>query len=63
MAVVSSLVQNAKFPYRIFLDLSEKLKVAEATVTKMLAEREALECDKDDEVKNLKQRISELTRE
>ena len=63
MAVVSSLVQNAKFPYRIFLDLSEKLKVAEATITKMLAEREALECDKDDEVKNLKQRISELTHE
>ena len=63
MAVVSSLVQNAKFPYRIFLDLSERLKVAEATITKMLAEREALECDKDDEVKNLKQRISELTHE
>ena len=73
MAVVSSLVQNAfmknhentetKFPYRILLDLSERLKVAEATITKMLAEREALECDKDDEVKNLKQRISELTHE
>ena len=73
MVVVSSLVQNAfmknhenpetKFPYRILLDLSERLKVAEATITKMLAEREALECDKDDEVKNLKQRISELTHE
>ena len=73
MADVSSSVQNTfvknhenaetKFPYRILLDLSERLKVAEATITKMLAEREALECDKDDEVKNLKQRISELTHE
>ena len=52
-----------RFPYRIFLDLSKKLKVAEATISNLLAEREALECVKDDEVNKLKHKISELTHE
>ena len=72
MAVASPLVQNAnvkneddveKFPYRIFNDLSKKLKDAEVTVSKMLAEREALEDVKDDEINILKQKISDLTYE
>ena len=50
-----------KFPYRIFLDLSKKLKDAEATITKMLAEREALENLKNEEMDKLKKQISELT--
>ena len=72
MANCSSLVQNnivkkdenvEKFPYRIFNDLSKKLKVAEAAIANMLAEREALEYVKNDEINNLKQRILELTYE
>ena len=72
MAVASPLVQNAnvkneddieKFPYRIFNDLSKKLKDAEVTIAKMLAEREALEDVKDDEINILKQKISDLTYE
>ena len=72
MANYSSLGQNANvkkdenvvmFPYRILNDLSKKLKTAEATITKLLAECEALECVKDDEIKNLKQKISDLTHE
>ena len=52
-----------KFPYRIFNDLSKKLKYAEVTIAKMLAEREALEDVKDDEINILKQKISDLTYE
>ena len=73
MANCNSLLQNVKvkkeenvaekFPYRILNDLSKKLKVAEATIEKLLAEREALECVKDDEVNNLKQSISDLVYE
>ena len=53
MADCSSLVkvknvENAAemFPYRILNDLSKRLKVAEATLVKMLAAREALENEK-----------------
>ena len=72
MANCSSLVQNIivkkdenveKFPYRIFNDLTKKLKDAEAAIANMLAEREALEYVKNDEINNLKQRILELTYE
>ena len=52
-----------KFPYRILNDLSKKLKDAEVTISKILAEREALENMKDDEIKILKQKISDLTHE
>jgi len=66
----SSPVRNAKvksdenvevFPYRILNDLSKKLNVAEAIIMKMLAEREALENVKNEEVNKLKQQILELT--
>ena len=59
----SSLLPSAKvksdehvevFPYRILNDLSKRLKVAEATIEKMLAAHEALENWKNDEVNNLK---------
>ena len=73
MAVASSLVQNTfvknhentetKFPYRILNDLSKKLKVAEATIMKMLAEREALENLKNEEINKLKQQTSDLVYE
>jgi len=51
------------FPYRILNDLSKRLKVAEATIVKMLAAREALEKEKNDEVNNLKKQISDLVYE
>jgi len=51
------------FPYRILNDLSKKLKVAEATIEKMLVAREALENEKNDEVNNLKKQISDLVYE
>jgi len=51
------------FPYRILNDLSKRLKVAEATIVKMLAAREALENEKNDEVNNLKKQISDLVYE
>ena len=72
MANCSSLVQNInvkkeenveKFPYRIFNDLSKKLKVAEDAIATMQAEREALDHVKDSEINKLKQRILELTYE
>ena len=73
MAGNSSLVQNTfvqqdedtemKFPYRILNDLSKKLKVAEATIAKMLGEREARENVENDQINNLKQKISELAYE
>ena len=73
MADCSSLLQNVKlkkeenvaekFPYRIFNDLSKKLKAAEATILKMLGEREAREEVKNDEINNLKRKISELAYE
>jgi len=68
----SSLLPSAKvksdehvevFPYRILNDLSKRLKVAEATIVKMLAAREALEKEKNDEVNNLKKQISDLVYE
>ena len=72
MADCSSLIQNVrvvkeenvaeKFPYRVFNDLSKKLKAAEATIANML-EREALHSAKDDVINNLKQKISDLTYE
>ena len=40
------------FPYRILNDLSKRLKVAEATIMKMLAARIALENEKNED-KNL----------
>jgi len=51
------------FPYRILNDLSKRLKVAEATIKKMLDAREALEKEKYDEVNNLKKQISDLVYE
>ena len=73
MANCNSLLQNVKvkkeenvaekFPYRILNDLSQKLKVAEATIEKLLAEHEALECVKDVKINNLKQTISDLVYE
>ena len=73
MAGNSSLVQNTfvqqdedaemKFPYRILNDLSKKLKVAEATIAKMLGEREARENVENDKINNLKRKISELAYE
>ena len=73
MAGNSSLIQNTfvqkdedaemKFPYRILNDLSKKLKVAEATIAKMLGEREARENVENDQINNLKQKISELAYE
>ena len=42
-AIVKSDENVEVFPYRIFNDLSKKLKVAEATIMKMLAEHETLE--------------------
>ena len=73
MAGNSSLVQNTfvqqdddaemKFPYRILNDLSKKLKVAEATIAKMLGEREARENVENDLINNLKRKISELAYE
>ena len=51
------------FPYRILNDLSKRLKVAEATIMKMLAAREALENEKNEEVHNLKKQISDLVYE
>ena len=72
MANYSSLGPNANvkkdvnvemFPYRILNDLSKKLKAAEAVIANGVAEREALACVKDDEINNLKQRISKLTYE
>ena len=72
MADCSSLIQNVrvvkeenvaeKFPYRVFNDLSKKLKAAEATIANML-EREALHSAKDDKINILKQKISDLTYE
>ena len=62
MVDCSSLVENVKvkndenivekFPYRILNDLSKKLKNAEVTIAKILAERKALEDVKNEEVKN-----------
>ena len=52
-----------KFPYRILNDLSKKLKVAEATISKMLGEREARENVENDKINNLKRKISELAYE
>ena len=73
MAVASFLVQytfvknhentETKFSYRILNDLSKKLKVAEATISKMLDEREAPEDVKNDEINDLKQKISDLAYE
>ena len=86
MANCSSLVQNIivkdenvkKFPYRIFNDLSKKLKAAEeelvnakkfyeTKITKMFDDfefnRDASKENLNDEVGKLKQRISELTHE
>ena len=73
MVDCSSLVENVKvkndeniaekFPYRSLNDLSKKLKDAEVTIAKILAEREALEDVKNGEIKNLKQKISDLTHE
>jgi len=72
MAEFSSLTQNThvkndenieRFPYRILNDLSSKLKVAEATMMKMFAEREALENFKNEEIYKLKQQISHLVYE
>jgi len=51
------------FPYRILNDLSKRLKLAEATIVKMLAAHEALENEKNDEVNNLKKQISHLVYE
>jgi len=51
------------FPYKILNDLSKKLKAAEAIVTKLLAEREALENSKNDEINKLKQQVSDLVYE
>ena len=71
MANYNSSVQkfNAKndenverFPYRVLNDLSKKLKVAEATMMKMLAEREALENFKNEEIYKLKQQIENLNK-
>ena len=73
MAVASFLVQNTfvknhentetKFSYRILNDLSKKLKVAEATISKMLDEREAPDDVKNDKINDLKQKISDLAYE